>query len=595
MLAAAAAAQIRFEDIAPKAGLKFQLRNGAEGRYRQPELMVAGVAAFDFNNDGCTDVYFANGAALPSLRKTTPEFHNRLFRNNCDLTFNDVTERAGVDGEGYAMAVAAADYDNDGFTDIFVCGVNRNILYRNLGDGRFADVSERARLAGSGMWAVSAGWFDYDNDGRLDLFISNYVAWNPATEPRCGPPDNPIYCHPDTYPGLPNQLFRNNGDGTFSDVSQTSGVARHTGKGMGVAFADFDQDGFTDVYVANDSVRSFLFRNQGNGTFRELGLEAGVALREDGAAIAGMGADFRDFDNDGLPDLIVSGMINDTFLLFRNLGRRFLFEDYGQRSGLLMGTRQLTGWSLGMYDLDNDGWKDLFFALSHFPNLERFIGRPTALPNKVFRNLGGRRFEDVSAGAGEDFQRAAMHHGAAFADFDNDGRVDVVVSALNGPAKLYRNVTADGRHWLALKLRGRQSNRQGLGAVVRATLPDGRTLHNHATTSVGYACSSEPLVRFGLGPHAQVKRVEIRWPGGGVQELVNVRADLVVEVEEAATDTAANRDPRPRSPSASLPLRPRSDRWPQRGCSWVLPVPFLYPLIPEAKPRFRATTRSRLH
>jgi len=535
LLTGAVGAQIRFEEIAPRAGLNFELRNGASGRFWQPELMVAGVAAFDYNNDGCTDIFFVNGAALPSLKKTGPEFHNRLFRNNCDLTFTDVTAEASVAGEGYSMAAATADYDNDGFTDLFVAGVNRNILYRNLGDGRFQDVTVKARLAGlhpkyGKPWSISAGWFDYDNDGALDLFVSNYVVWDAQTDPRCGTPENPFYCHPDKYPGLPCQLFRNLGNGTFADASEASGIARHIAKGMGVAFADFDLDGFTDVYLANDSVRSFLFRNRGNGTFDELGLEAGVALREDGAAIAGMGADFRDFDNDGLPDIVVAGMINDTFLLFRNLGRRHLFEDYGQQSGLLMATRPLTGWSLGMYDLDNDGLKDLFFALSHFPRLERYTGSDSALPNRVFRNLGGGRFADVSAEAG--LGGAAHHHGAAFADFDNDGRVDVVVSVLNGRAKLYRNVTPGANHWLAFKLRGRRSNRDGLGAVVRVTLPDGRVLNNHATASVGYASSSEPLIRFGLGRHASAPRVEIRWPSGARQQLNNVKADRIVEAAE---------------------------------------------------------------
>ena len=532
-----AAAQIRFEEIAGKAHLDFQLKNGASGRFRQAELMAGGVAAFDYNNDGCMDIFFTNGATIPGLRKTGPEFYNRLYRNNCDGTFTDVTAQAGVGGEGYSMAVATADFDNDGWCDIFVAGVNRNILYRNLGNGRFEDVTAKAGLSGvdpkrGKMWSISAGWFDYDNDGWLDLFVSNYVEWDPATEPSCGSSDSRFYCHPNMYRGLPDQLFHNNRDGTFTDVSEKSGIARHIGKGMGVAFADLDGDGFTDVFVANDSVRHFLFHNQGDGTFREIGLEAGIALREDGAAIAGMGADFRDFDNDGLPDLVVSGMINDGFLLFRNLGKRSLFEDFGQRSGLLMGTRQLTGWSLGMYDFDNDGWKDLFFALSHFPALDRYIGRNSALPNRVFRNLEGRRFEDVSAGAGADFQKPAMHHGAAFADFDNDGRIDAVVTTLDGPAKLFHNVTPGGRHWLAVKLRGRRSNRQGLGAVVRVTLPDGRTLFGHATTSVGYASSSEPLVRFGLGTDARVKQVEVRWPGGGIQKLNGVLGDRIIEIEE---------------------------------------------------------------
>ncbi len=528
---------IRFEEIAQKAGLRFELRNAADGRFHQIELMVGGVATLDFNNDGCADVFFTNGAAIPSLRKTGAEFHNRLFRNNCDLTFTDVTGQAGVAGEGYSMAAASGDFDNDGWTDLFVAGVNRNILYHNLGNGRFADVTVSAGMSGvdprlGKPWSISAGWLDYDNDGWLDLFVSNYVVWDPTTEIRCGTAEQQFYCHPNAYQGLPNQLFHNNRDGTFTDVSQASGIARHIGKGMGATFADFDGDGFTDIFVANDSVRHFLFRNQGDGTFREIALEAGVALREDGAAIAGMGADFRDFDNDGWPDLIVSGMINDAFQLFRNRGSKWSFEDWGQRTGLLMGTRQLTGWSLGMYDLDNDGWKDLFFALAHFTELDRYIGRNAALANRVFRNVEGRRFEDVSSGAGADLQKAALHHGAAFADFDNDGRIDVVVSVLNGPAKLFRNTTAGGAHWLALKLRGTRANRQGLGAVVRVTLPDGRVLHGHATTSVGYASSSEPLVRFGLGTNPKAAAVEIRWPGGRIQRLANVEADRVLDVVE---------------------------------------------------------------
>jgi hypothetical protein len=532
-----ASGQITFDEIAARAGLKFTLKNGAQNQYRQIELMPGGVAALDYNNDGCTDIYFTNGAALPSLKKTGPEYSNRLFRNNCDSTFTDVTDQAGVAGEGYSMAVAAADFDNDGFTDLYVAGVNRNILYRNRGDGTFEDVTFKARVSGvdpkyGKLWSVSAGWFDYDNDGKLDLFVSNYVLWNAATEKSCGPPDHRLYCHPDNYAGTPNQLFHNNGDGTFTDVTRSSGIADHIGKGMGVAFADFDGDGFTDVFVANDSVRNFLFRNKGNGTFEEVGLQSGVALGDDGNVIAGMGADFRDYDNDGRPDLFVTGMINDTYLLFHNQAGKLSFEDFTIRSGLSRLTNQLTGWGMGLFDFDNDGWKDLFFANSHFPQLNRFLGKDSELANSVFRNLGNGRFSDLSLTAGADFQTKALYRGAAFADFDNDGKVDVVVTALNGPAKLFRNTSARSGHWLAIRLLGVASNRDGFGARICVTTPDGRKLYNHATTSVGYASSSEKLVRFGLGDQASARSVEIRWPSGRLQLLEDVAADRIVEVKE---------------------------------------------------------------
>ena len=530
---AAAPPPIRFTEIAAKSGLRFEAHNGATGQFHQIELTAGGVGVLDYNNDGCEDIFFTNGAAIPSLKKTGPEFHNRLFRNNCDLTFTDVTAEAGLAGEGYSTSVAIADFDNDGYPDIFVAGVKRNILYRNLGNGRFADVTAQAHITGN-VWAVSAGWFDYDNDGWLDLFVSNYVVWDASSEPRCGTPERQFYCHPKAYQGLPGQLFHNNHDGTFTDVSQSSGIARHIGKGMGVAFADVDGDGFPDIFVANDSVRNFLFHNKGDGTFEEIGLEAGVALRDDGFAIAGMGADLRDFDNDGKPDLIVSGILNDSFLLFRNSGKNSEFEDYGQRTGLLMGTRRFTGWGLGMYDFDNDGWKDFFFALSHLAQLDRYLGSDSALPNRVFRNIEGRRFEDVSPTAGPEFQLSAMNRGVAFGDFDNDGRIDAVVSVINGPAKLFRNITEAKSHWLAIRLRGRRSNRQGLGAIVHARLPDGRDLYNEATTAVGFASSSEPLVRFGLGANRSVEKIEIRWPGGGRQQIANVAADRIVDIVEEA-------------------------------------------------------------
>ena len=530
-------AQIRFEEIAKKAGLNFELRNGAAGEFHQPELMLGGVAVLDYDNDGCMDIFFTNGAAMPSLKKTGPQYSNRLFRNNCDGTFTDVTEKAGVAGEGYSMGVAIGDYDNDGYPDIFVTGVNRNILYHNRGNGTFEDVTEKAHLGGvdprfGKLWSVSAAWVDIDNDGWLDLVVTNYVQWDPNLEPRCGEPQNPAYCHPDAYHDTPNQLFRNNHDGTFTDITDSSGLANHLGKGMGVAVADYDGDGLMDIFVANDSVPNFLFHNLGHGKFEEVGLLAGVALNEDGRPVASMGADFRDFDNDGRPDLIFTAMINDTYPLFRNTGKSPAFEDVTAQTGLAIATRTLTGWGIGLYDFDNDGYKDIFTANAHFPALDRFLGRDPSLPNSLFRNTGNGRFEDVSRTAGADFQAPGQHRGVAFADFDNDGRIDAVVTNVNGPARLFHNFTPNSGHWLALKLIGTKSNRDGIGAKIALTLPDGRHLYNHCSTSVGYASSSEPLVRFGLGKETAAREIEIRWPSGQLQTLRDVKADQVVKVRE---------------------------------------------------------------
>jgi len=528
-----------FEEVARRAGVDFVLRNSVTPNRHQIETMVGGVAVFDYNGDGRPDIYFANGASIPELEKTGPQFYNRLYRNDGGWRFTDVTEAAGVRGAGYQMGIAAADYDNDGDQDLFVAGVNRNILYRNRGDGTFEDVTREAGLEGvdarrGKMWSVAAGWFDYDNDGRLDLFVVNYVAWDPRTEPFCGDMSVPYraYCHPKYYEPLPNSLYRNQGDGTFRDVSESSGIRKHLGKGMALAFGDYDGDGFVDTFVTNDTVPNFLFRNQGNGTFQQMALRAGVAFNDDGRALSSMGADFRDYDNDGRDDVIVTALANETFPLFRNRDGR-LFEDRTYSSGLGPATLAWSGWGLGVYDFDNDGHKDLFVAAGDVnDNTELFSSRKSRQSCRVYVNRGNGTFGDVSAAAGPSFQRAALHRGAAFGDFDGDGRVDAVVAAINERAALFRNVTPTLGGWLTVRLEGRKSNRDGIGARLRIVTESGREQWNHATTSVGYASSSDRVVHFGLGSEKTVRLLEIRWPSGYVQRLTDVKAGQMLRVEE---------------------------------------------------------------
>jgi hypothetical protein len=527
---------IAFEDVASKAGVEFILQNSATGDKHQIETMVSGVAVFDYDNDGWPDLYFVNGASQPDLEKTKPAYYNRLYRNNGNGTFSDVTIAAGVRGEGFAMGVAAADYDNDGATDLFIAGVNRNTLYRNRGDGTFEDVTERAGLAYKGSdpkpWSVSAGWFDYDNDGLLDLFVVNYCVWTPEKDPPCTINKVRTYCHPRYYEGLPNQLYHNNGDGTFTDVSKSSGIGAHIGKGMGLAFLDYDLDGKLDVFVANDTVPNFLFHNEGGGKFREVALRSGVAFNEDGRALSSMGVDARDIDNDGREDIWVAANATETFPLFRNLGKGLLM-DVTYPSGIGRQTMAATGWSNGIYDFNNDGHKDLFAACSAIDdNTEIFASRKARQANKVLANLGNLRFLDVSAAAGKDFQQLGAHRGAAFGDFDRDGRVDAVVSRIGERAELFRNVSPVRNHWLALRLRGRRSNRDGIGALVHIATASGIEQWNRVTTATGYGSSSDRTVFFGTGKDAVAKSIEIAWPSGVRQKLKDVKADRYMTVEE---------------------------------------------------------------
>lgn len=541
LLTAQAPPPIAFDEIAKQAGVNFVLDNSASPNKNQPESVVGGVALLDYDGDGYLDIYFVNGAAIPSLQKDGPQFKNRLYHSNHDGTYTDVTEKAGVAGDGFDIGVAVGDYDNDGKPDIYTVGVTKNHLYHNNGDGTFTDVTDKAGVAGGvydgtrKMWSVAAAWVDYNNDGLLDLFVSNYVKWDVNRDPLCMMAKVRSYCSPDHYEELPNTLYRNNGDGTFTDVSQETGMAKYAGRGMGVAIADYDGDGFIDIFVANDGSRNLLFHNLGGKRFEEVAVAAGVAYTQDGRVVSGMGADFVDVNNDGRPDIWMTALPMQTFPLYLNRGNGE-FENVSEHSGLAWQTLPMAGWSNAVVDLDNDGWKDLFAARSDvLDTIEQFSARRFATPNVVLRSLGNDKFRDVSATAGAAFQLPAVHRGSAIGDLDNDGRIDVVVAVANGQAKVFHNVTQTANHWILLQLRGTKSNRMGIGAQVRLTAEDGSKQYNEVTTSVGYASSSDSRVHFGLGASKMAKEIEILWPSGTRQTLKNVQGDKIVSIDEPST------------------------------------------------------------
>jgi hypothetical protein len=528
---------ITFENRQARSGIDFVLNNSATENKSLVEVTLGGVAVFDFDNDGYLDVFFTNGASIPSLLKDSPVFHNRLYRNNRDGTFTDVTDRSGLAGVGYSMGVAAADYDNDGWTDLYVTGVNRNILYHNNGDGTFTDVTAKAGVAGvtpagKKLWAVAAAWLDFDNDGLLDLFVDSYVDWSFNDQRLCGEPGKRLSCSPAFYHGQPSILYRNNGDGTFSDVSASTGIGRLAGKGMGVAIADYDGDGFPDIFVGNDNERNYLFHNIKGKSFEEVGVEASVAFTEDGVPVSSMGVDFRDLDGDGRPDIIITALEGETFPLFFNDGKGF-FTAATYQAGIGFSSRRMSGWGVGAYDFDNDGVKDLFTANSHSDeNIGLFRNYSYKQPNAMFRNTGSRTFSDVSAGCGPAFYRTAAHRGAAFGDLNNDGRVDAVVSVIGEPAEVLYNTSPGRNHWILIQTAGTKSNRDGIGTRVRLTSESGSVQYNHVTTSVGYASSSDKRVHFGLGSANRIREIELRWPSGTVQTLKDVAADQVLKVTE---------------------------------------------------------------
>mgnify|MGYP005853615847 CR=1 FL=1 len=467
--------------------LPFTLANGETLQKKPlPATMPGGIAAFDYDGDGRTDLFFPNSGGQPS----------KLLRNLGGMKFEDATAKAGLTVRGDAFAAAAGDYDGDGRVDLLVCGLKGVQLFRNEG-GQFRDVTAAAGIGNKGRWSVGAAWFDMDNDGDLDLFLVNYVKWNPATERTCLVNGKPDFCHPRHYEPEANALFRNNGDGTFTDVSDASGIAAHKGKGMGVAVADFDGDGFADLFVTNDRVFNFLFRNRGDGTFLEAAFEAGVAVPRDGNPPSAMGVDAQDYDNDGAPDFVYTALRDETFPLYRNRGKEF--DEATARSGLAVLTRQMAGWGVVFADLDNDGWKDIAAARSDALSPTGGHGAAAKEPPSWFRSTADGKF---MLGGGWESALAAMHRGLITADLDGDGCLDVVLTALNAPARILRNPCAERSNWVAVHARG-------TAARVRV----GKQWRETRSTSLGYASSYAGPHHFGLGAEAETE-VEVIWTNG---------------------------------------------------------------------------------
>jgi enediyne biosynthesis protein E4 len=523
-----ASAQPVFTVSHPK-GLDFVLQNSPTSLKYLIETMPGGVALLDYNNDGLLDIFLVNGGRVTApmaqpidFNRRDPKYWNRLYRQNRDGTFTDVTEQAGLSkiaDSNYGMGVAIGDYDNDGYPDIYVTNYGKNVLYHNNGNGTFTDVTEKAGVAAGG-WSASAGFVDYDNDGKLDLFVTRYLDWDAAHSKFCGG-EIRMYCPPGEFPPVSNILYHNRGDGTFEDVSIPSGMAAKKGHGLGVAFADYDGDGFTDIFVANDVVEQFLFHNNGNGTFTEKALDAGVALNSDGKKISGMGVVFQDYDNDGLPDVIVTELPHQLHIVFHNEGHG-VFSEQSTETGFGLLSGATSGWGVGLEDFDNDGWKDVFITQAHvIDNVEMFDSSLHYLEPPLLAINKHGHFE--RADAGSDIPVAAR--GAAFGDLNNDGWMDVVTTRLGAPSQVFMNRGGE-QHWLGLTLRGTRSNRDGYGARVRV---NGQT--RFATAAGSYLSSNDKRLHFGLGI-AETANVEIVWPSGIHQTLNNVHCDQFLEVKE---------------------------------------------------------------
>jgi hypothetical protein len=527
----------KFVDVTSTLGVPFQYLASHTAKHYLLETMGPGVALFDYDNDGRLDIFLVNGAPLndPTPKgaipqKSGPAYWNRLYHQKKDGTFEDVTEKAGLQGVGYGMGVAVGDYDNDGFEDLYVTAYGGNKLYHNNGDGTFTDVTEKAGVGGSG-WSTSAAWVDLDDDGLLDLVVLRYVQWD-FDDIWCGEHREGYrsYCHPDVFQPIAPLVYHNDGNGHFTEVSKKVGISK-PGKGLGIALADYDRDGHVDIVVANDSMLEFLYHNKGDGTFEEVGLISQIAVDGNGRTFAGMGVDFADYNNDGLPGIVITDLSNQMYALYKNSGDgSFSYDSF--TSGLGRMTLLHSGWGIRFFDFDNDGWKDLLIAQGHdldtvelnYPNLHY---RETML---LARNTG-KGFVDISADSGDVFHQPFVGRGLAIGDIDNDGRIDAVVTSNDGPIHILHNETATQNHWLTLNLVGHKSNRDAIGAEVKLVTSKG-TQYVTVSTASSYLSASDKRVHFGLGSEAIAQSIEIRWPSGILQKLEQVHGDQILQVDE---------------------------------------------------------------